>query len=116
MNVSEETWFPYVINGQAHPGVTVDAGMQLNDGARFIAKIEQGGHTIPHTHSGMETIEILEGTATIEVAGIEITLQKGAVFAVLPHTVHCVRNATSHLLLLRAVFDPPFHQQQTNVI
>ncbi len=111
----DSLWVPYVVCGQAHPGVMVDAGFTKNDGEVFIARVEPDGHTNPHVHSGQEIVEIIDGEAEITVNGEKRVLLPGQTYTVAAGMCHSVRNLSSKPLFIRARFNPPFHTQRTSL-
>jgi len=105
-------WNPYAVNGVAHPGVWI-AGLEESDGNSLTAKFEPEGSTIPHTHSGTETITILEGKAEFVMHGRTQILKEGDSVTVTENALHSLRNAGKKALYVYAEFNPPFQDQQT---
>jgi quercetin dioxygenase-like cupin family protein len=55
--------------------------------------VRHGGVVAPHTHPGVEMGYVLSGAGVLSVAGrADLTLSAGGSFAILPRTVHSVRN------------------------
>ncbi len=115
MTDSPSSWSPYVVQGTTHAGVLINEDMERDEGKTFLARIEPDGHTHPHTHSGQETIEILEGTAEVRIHHETILLRAGESCVFPSGVLHSVRNRTAEVLLLRAHFDPPFRRQTTTL-
>ena len=108
-------WEPYVVHGTRHPGVFVQ-GLEENDGTILHARLEEGGYTNPHTHSGIEEITILEGEGHCILNGMPSPVMKGQTIRIPEGAVHQLLNTGTQPLLVRAAFTPPFHLQTTTLI
>ena len=108
----EEEFVPYTAGGLQHPGVFV-SGLDKNDGAVISVRYEPGGCTLPHTHSGDEVATVVEGVSEVVTNGVVRQVSAGQSFEIKAGTVHCVRNAVARVLLLSAIFSPPFNTQTT---
>ncbi len=67
--------------------------------------VDQGGLVAPHTHPGAEMAYIVQGRATVTIAGAAPqTLSAGGSFAVPPQTVHSVRNVGDGTLVMVSTY------------
>jgi len=112
---SDFTWEPYEMNGVAHPGVFI-AGLQESEGQSLTAKIEPEGYTNQHTHTGTETITVLEGKAELTLHGTVRKMREGDSVAVPAGAVHSLRNEGKKALYVYAEFAPSFHEQETTLV
>ena len=110
-----DAWEPYIVHGKRHPGVFI-RGMQQDDGKVLQARLEVGGYTNPHLHSGEERITILEGEGECIIDGIRTSVTAGSTTRIPPRTIHQLRNSGNTPLLVSARFTPPFLQQETTLL
>lgn len=111
---SDFEWEPYEINGVPHPGVSI-AGLKESDGNSLTAKVEAEGFTNAHTHSGTETITVLEGKAELIVHGRQQILKEGDSVTIHENALHSLRNAGKKALYVFAEFNPPYQDQKTEL-
>lgn len=112
---SDFTWEPYEVGGLAHPGVLI-AGLKESEGQSLTAKIEPGGYTNPHTHTGAETITVLEGKAELTLHGTVRKMREGDSVTIPTGAVHSLRNEGKKALYVYAEFVPSFFVQETTLV
>lgn len=115
MLASEIRWEPYVVQGTRHPGVWI-SGLAESRGRELTAKLETGGYTNPHTHSGTETITVLGGLGDITIDGVSTSLKAGDRITVAAGSLHSLKNAADEDLLVHAAFEPSFFEQETYLL
>ncbi len=114
MNLSTYEWSPYVVHGVRHPGVWI-AELEESKGMSLTARMDEGGFTNMHTHSGTETITILEGEAEVILDHVSHLMKKGDRMTIDPGVSHSLRNKTLGDLLVHAEFSPSFFEQETTL-
>ncbi len=108
-------WQPYIVKGAEHPGVKIR--WKNDEHSELEAMLEPNGHTNPHTHSGVESICILEGEGELTLADVQQVLQEGQEAEIPANTIHTLRNTSaSKILRVIATFSPAFPLQNTELI
>ncbi len=100
----------YTVNGTTHPNVLIRWEDERK--SMLTASISKGGGTLPHIHDGIETITVENGTGLMTIGGQERRVSVGDVITIPPNTVHSLVSEYGDLLV-QAVFDPPFSEQET---
>lgn len=112
---ADQEWQPYEIAGTRHPGVFVK-GMQTMRGELLIARIDPGGGTLPHMHSGEERITIIRGNGLLTRSGKVVAVSAGQIEIIPPDTIHALQNPTEEALEVTAAFSPGLQDQKTRFV
>ncbi len=108
--MSSNEWQPYTVDNITHPGVLVH--WDNDEHSQLTAKLEGGGQTIPHTHSGTEVVEVIHGRGVLIISGKAHRIERGDIIQIPAGRIHCLR-AFFGGMMVRAVFHPPFPEQKT---
>jgi quercetin dioxygenase-like cupin family protein len=101
-------WQAYV----PHVKVYIKKLFESEHVTEIYAKIEPGGGTIPHFHSGTETLLVLKGEGEIMIGGKVLPLKTECLIQVPGGTCHRVKNTGSDLLHIFSIFTPGFKKQK----
>jgi quercetin dioxygenase-like cupin family protein len=108
--MSNNEWQPYIVDGTTHPGVLIH--WEDDEHSQLTAKLERGGRTIPHTHSGIEKLRVIHGRGVLIISGKVHKIKPGDIIQIPAGRIHCLRSLFGEMLV-HATFHPPFLEQET---